>query len=137
MRFFTIFLSILFSVSFGIHYVVVRRLSRIFGFHYSWKIFLVFFLITANFLAVILLSRLVWNVGMQIWWVATVSYIGTLWILFSVLLLYSVVQLLAHFIAPIPPRVSQYVVVGVTIALVLYSLFNARQMTVNTAVIFS
>jgi predicted MPP superfamily phosphohydrolase len=132
MRFFTIFLSILFSVSFGIHYFVVRRLSRIFEFQYTWKVFLVFLLITANFLAVILLSRLVWNVGMHIWWVATVSYIGTLWILFSVLLLYSVVQLFAHFIAPIPPRVSQYVVVGITIVLVLYSLFNARQMTVNT-----
>jgi len=137
LKFFGIFLSILFSVSFGIHYYVVRRLSSIFGFHYTWKVFIIFFLITANFLAVILLARSTWNIGMQIWWIGTVGYIGTLWILFSVLLLYSVVQLLAQFIAPIPPRISQYVVVGITLALVLYSLFNARQMTMKTVDIFS
>jgi len=132
MPFFVMFLTILFSVSLGVHYVVLHRLSRIFEFHYSWKVFPLFVLITANFLAVIFLSRVVWNSAMRLWWIATVTYIGALWITFAVVVVYAVIQLAAHVVAPIPARVSQTLVVGVTLTLVLYSLYNARRIEVHT-----
>lgn len=132
MPFFAIFLTILFSVSLGVHSVVLHRLSRIFEFHYSWKVLPLFALITANFLAVIFLSRVVWNTAMRLWWIATVTYIGALWITFAVVVAYAAIQFAAHFVAPIPARVSQAAVVGATLALVLYSLYNARHIEVKT-----
>lgn len=131
MPFFVMFLTILFSVSFGVHYMVLYRLSRIFEFQYSWKVFPLFLLIPANFLAVIFLSRIVWNTAMRLWWIAMVMYIGILWITFAVVVVYAAIQLAAHVVLPIPARVSQVVVVGVTLTLVLYSLYNARRIEVH------
>lgn len=132
MPFIAIFLAILFSVSFGVHYVVLHRFSRIFEFQYSWKMLPLLLLMTTNFLAVIFLSRVVWNTAMRLWWIATVVYIGTLWITFAVVVVYAGIQLAAHVIVPIPARISQVVVVGATLTLVLYSLYNARHIEVKT-----
>ncbi|GAK50021.1 metallophosphoesterase [Candidatus Moduliflexus flocculans] len=132
MPFFVMFLTILFSVSFGVHYMVLHRLSRIFEFQYSWKVFPLFVLITANFLAVVFLSRVVWNSAMRVWWIAMVTYIGALWITFAVVVVYAMIQLAVHVVLPIPARVSQVVVIGVTLTLVLYSLYNARHIEVHT-----
>ncbi|MCP4400469.1 MAG: metallophosphoesterase [bacterium] len=128
---FLFFFSILFSVSFGVHFFSIQRLSRIFEFQYSWKIFLLVFLLTANFIAVTMLSRKIWNLGMQIWYWLSVVYVGSIWILFSFLLAYGLVQLLAHFIFPIPVNVSQYVVVVGAVSLIVYSLFNACDLKVK------
>ncbi len=132
MPFFAIFLTTLFSVSFGVHYLVLHRLSRIFEFHYTWKAFPLIFLATANFLTILFLSRVVWNSAMRLWWIATVIYIGALWITFAVLAVYAAIQSVARVIVPIPVRVSQVLVVGATFALVGYSLYNARHITVKT-----
>ena len=132
LQFFLFFIPILFSVSFGVHYVVIRQLSRIFEFQYSWKIFLLVFLITANFMAVILTARMAWNLAVRLWWIATVTYIGAIWISFSVLLIYGLVQFALKFVMPIPQRFSRYAVVGIILSLVLYSLVNARNIRIKT-----
>lgn len=137
LRFFAIFITVLFSVSLLVHAVVIWRLSRIFEFHYTWKSFFGVVLLTANFLAVIFLARVVWNLAMRLWFVAMVSYIGVLWLLFTVLVGYAVVQLAAQRVWPIPPRVSQAIVIIATVTLVGYSLFNARQLTVKTIAVCS
>ncbi len=131
-QFLMFFVPILFSVSFGVHYVVIRQLSRIFEFQYSWKLFLAVFLVTANFMVVIFTARATWNLAVRLWWIATVTYIGAIWISFSVLLLYGLVQFAAKFFLPIPLRFSRYAVVGLILSLVLYSLVNARNIQVKT-----
>jgi predicted MPP superfamily phosphohydrolase len=129
---FLIFFSILFSVSFSVQYYVIRRLSSIFDFHYSWKVFIVFFLLTANFVAVTMLSHRIWNIVVQLWYLVTVLYVGTIWILCFLLLCYSLVQRIAQWVVPIPQHVSQYIVIISASLLVLYSVFNARQLRIKT-----
>ncbi len=130
---FLVFFSILFSVSFGIQYYIVRRLSAIFGFSYTYKIFIVFLLITANFIAVTFLSRRIWNVGVQLWYLVTVLYFGSIWILFAFLLAYALLQL----VFPIPQKLSQSIVISGSIILIAYSLFNARQVKIKRVAIAS
>ncbi|PIE34483.1 hypothetical protein CSA56_07635 [candidate division KSB3 bacterium] len=131
MKFFLMFFSIFFSVVFSLHYYTIRRLSHIFEFQYSWKIFPVIILVIANVVAVIFISRYYWNSVTRIWLAATESYLGVLWIMFWLLLGYSLIQGTAHFIHPIPPRVSQYFVVGAAVLLVGYGLWNARQIRIH------
>ena len=124
---FVIFLTMLFSVSISMQYYVIRRLSVIFDFHYASKIFIVFFAVTVNFIVVTMLSRRIWNLGVQIWYLGTALYIGAIWISFSLLLVFSLIQ----FIVPIPPKLSQCFVVGMTVLLIAYSVFNARQIVIK------
>ncbi len=124
---FAIFFSIFFSIAFGIQYVVFRRLSRIFNVAFNWKTLLVIVLLTANFVTVTMLSRKIWNMAVQVWYFLTVVYVGSVWILFSFLLLYALVQLFV----PIPQKVSQYVVVTGAGLLIGYSLYNGRQIDVK------
>ena len=138
MRFFVVFLAIFLSVLFGLHYYVLRRLSRIFEFACPWKVvLLVFFLGTANFIGTMIAARQVWNEAVRLWWIATVSYLGLLWIAFWFLLVYALAQFAAKFMHPIPARVSQYIVVVGLTALVSYSVYHARQIQVKTVEIFS
>lgn len=138
MRFFTIFFAIFVSVSFGLHYYVIRRFCRIFEYPHIWKVFLpIFVLATANFIGTMFAARQAWNGLVRLWWIATVSYIGVLWIAFSLLLVYALVQVVTQFVAPIPARASQYFVVIGLAALVAHSVYHARQIDVKTVEIFS
>lgn len=138
MRFFVMFLGIFLSVLFGLHYYVLRRLSQIFEFACTWKVvFPIFFLATANFIGTMFAARQVWNEAVRLWWIATVSYLGVLWIAFWFLLVYALVQSVANFVRPIPARASQYIVVIGLLALVSYSVYHARQIQIKTVEIFS
>ncbi len=138
MQFFVMFFGILFSASFGLHYYVIRRFCRIFEYDHTWKVFLpVSFLATVNFIGTMFAARQAWNEAVRLWWIATVSYIGILWIAFWFLLVYALVQSAAQFVRPIPARASQYIVVIGLLALVSYSVYHARQIQVKTVEIFS
>ena len=131
-------LTFVFGISFGLHYFVVYRLSRIFELTYSWKILFVFLLITANFVAVGVLARAQWNSVVRGWWIGTVYYIGILWTLFVVLLVFWLIQLAVRFtIGPIPAAVAQRVVVVGALAVIAYSIVNARHIRVNTVTLRS
>ena len=137
MKFFLMFLTIFFSVLFGMHAVTVWRLSRIFEFHYSWKFFPAFVLILGNFVAAMFFARRSWNAFTRIWYIGTVSYLGILWMLCTFLLGYALIQGLAYLILPIPPKLSQYIVIGGMLILLGYSLYHARQISVKTVEIVS
>lgn len=130
---FVIFFSIFTSISFGIQYYVLRRLSSIFEFQYSYKSLFLLLLVVANFVAATMLSHRIWNIGVQLWYLLSVLYVGSVWILFSFLLVYSLVQL----VFPIPQKVSQYMVIMAALTLIFYSVFNARQLDINKIEIVS
>ena len=128
---FLLFFSILFGFSFGVHFFSLWRLSRIFDFQLSWKLFPLFFLLTANFIVVTMLSRKIWNLAVQIWYWLSLVYVGSIWILFFFLTVYGAIQFLVHFIHPIPLKFSQYIVVIGTAGLIVYSLLNAYALKVK------
>ena len=128
---FLFFFSILFGFSFGVHAFSIWRLSRIFVFSLSWKMIPLWFLLTANFVFATILSRKMWNLGVQIWYWLSVIYVGGIWILCSFLAVYGLVQALVSVIHPIPLKISQYSVVLGAVGLIVYSLFNAYNLKIQ------
>ena len=127
---------LLFGLSFWLHLLSFWRLSRIFEFRYTWKFFLtcflLFFLTTSNFIGVIILSwRSPWNRFLQVWYWLSMVYVGSVWVLCVFLLGYGIIQLLARYTSPIPPKISRRVlVVGATV-LIVYSLFTGYHQKVT------
>lgn len=125
---FVIFLTILTGTFSGFQYYIVRRLSRIFQFTYTYKIWLFFLLTVLNFIAVTMLSRRIWNIGIQGWYLLSVVYIGSVLILFSLLLFHQLI----HRLLPLSIKQTQYLLMTSFILLFLSSFFCAFRFTVRT-----
>jgi uncharacterized protein len=108
-------------------------LSGIFEFTYAFKITLGLIAMCINFLIVNLAARQFWNLGIRLWYLATVTYGGAIWMLFWLLLVYQVIQRLHR----IPPAISRYIVSLGGAALILYGLWQAHHLTLKTVEIQS
>jgi predicted MPP superfamily phosphohydrolase len=127
------FFTILIGGFIGLQYYVARRLSSIFQFTYTYKITILLVVLCANFFVVMMLSRRFWNIGLRLWYTGSMGYIGAIWMLFWLLLVYQVIQL----VIPIPPHISRYVVVIGGGLLILYGIYQAHHLTLKTVEIVS
>ncbi len=132
MRYFFILIPI--GIFFLMHLFVGWRMCSLFEQAFRWKPLLLWF--SAMLLNVVLVMTITmrggWNPLVRIWRVATETYLGLLFILFSALLFWGLVQWAAGFWRPIPAPVSRWVVLGATVIYVCAALANAMTVRVKT-----
>ncbi len=132
MRSFLILIPI--GIFFLMHLFAGWRLSSLFEQAFRWKPLLLWF--TAVLLNVVLVLTITmrggWNPLIRAWRVATETYLGLLFILFSVLLAWGLVQWSVGFWRPIPGPVSRWAVFAVTAVYVVAALVNAMTVRVRT-----
>jgi uncharacterized protein len=128
---FALFLTVALSVFFGLHAYILKRLSGLYDFPTTLGLWLVLGAAVLLFPAPSILSTYVWNRPIQAAYVASMVYLGAVWLAFALLAVYHPVQYLLPATIPAARLLFPLLLVGLVVAgLVNAGRLRAREYTV-------
>lgn len=122
-----LFVALFSAIFYGLQYYVFARIRRLFYFKHKFRYYFYVLGLTFAFPLIMVISEVYWNGFVRIIYIIFMVYLGSLFILFVILLVHQLINLFIK----IPKKIAQFSVSIIFIGLLLFSLVNASFVTVK------
>ncbi len=128
-----IFLGLFSTFFFLMQSFIFKRIAILYNFNYSFKHTIVIISLIISTLIVAIVAHVYWNLIVKMLFVFFTTYIGIVWVLFMMFLVYAFLNLFNV----IPQQIWQYIMPIAAIIIIAYSIINASIIKINEFKIYS
>ena len=125
------FIIIFVAAIFGIQYYCLNRLSFLFDFDFVNTVYFLILILSFAPIIATILSKVIWNDAVKLAYIFALTYMGSLWIFFMLLLIHHLVTLFF----PLSLRVMNYAVFVLFVILLVYSVAQAKMLSMKKVII--